>query len=127
MRPGPPSEILPAVAARLCDDPCPQACGPACYDWCCYPSVQEPTPSVQLVMVPVQNTPAPAMPPPPAPLQYPMNYLAPGDVTCSPQPCSAKKQEVASKANQTVAEPIKNTNSVKKHRISKKHHRKTKI
>jgi len=103
MRPGPPAEPLYPVEARYCDAPCPQTCAPACYDWCCFPSIPAPTQPVQLMMVPVNNVPAPAQPPTPGPLQYPMNYMAPLDASCALLPCSAKKNNVETKHNETTS------------------------
>lgn len=110
MRPGPTAEPNLNPQPRYCDAPCPQTCAPACYDWCCYPSVAAPTPPMQIMMMPVTNAPQPAMPPTPGPLQYPMNYLGPGDA-CSPLPCAAKKTEVT---NTTAPVENKNVNDTVK-------------
>ena len=107
MRPGPTAESNMNPEPRFCEEPCPQTCAPACYDWCCYPAVQTPTQPVQLMLVPVAN--APAAPPVAAPLPYPINYMTPADTSCSPQPCSAKKHEVASLINPDKKETVNNS------------------
>ena len=117
MRPGPPSETIPNPAPRFCEGNCPQECAPACYDWCCFNSVQAPMPSFTLMMVP-ENKP-PAQPAAPAPLAYPMTIPMP----CSLAPCSSKKTEVTNKTLALANVSVKNkiiTNQAKEvnHTIS---------
>jgi len=94
MRPGPPSEMNMNPEPRFCEAPCSQECAPACYDWCCSPSVQVPATGAQLVMMPL---PAKAVPQQqaPSPLQYPMHEISLNSFSpCTPMPCSAKKAQV---------------------------------
>ena len=98
MRPGPPSEPNWFPEPRYCEAPCPQECAPACYEWCCFNSIQPPQPPVQIMMVPVPNQLNMQLRAP-SPLPYPMQLSAGGAMACPQMPCSSKKTQV-SKANE---------------------------
>jgi len=115
MLPGPPAEVNPFPEPRYCEAPCPQECAPACYDWCCFPSIQAPTPKMTLAMVPAggqvlkpcgSDSPcaqaAGGNNPAPAPLPYPMNYITPEGL----QPASAMQEMVANAQQHQANLPV---------------------
>jgi len=111
MRPGPPAEQIPNPEPRYCEDPCPQSCAPACYDWCCYPAILPPTQPVKIVMVkkPANaGSPNPPMPnaQPPPPPQVNMQTDP-----CMFSSCFSKKDIVANASNYDVKSNLNSNQS----------------
>jgi len=120
MKPGPPPELndIP-LAPRYCNEPCSPMCAPACYDWCCFPSIQAPSPPMQPMLVPQKQPVLQTQQVAPAPLPYPISYIAPENQV--PQPSlTTKKTKIHIKSS------IKNSSQKpvvadKEHRLPNKY------
>jgi len=97
MRPGPPAEQIPNPEPRYCEEPCPQSCAPACYDWCCYPAILPPTQPVKIVMVKKPANPGTPQPLPPYQQQINMQ-----NDPCMYSTCYSKKDIVANSSHSDV-------------------------